>query len=156
MVPLFYVRLVARTAGTLVYLFLRALILGHRRPRLSERLLCLPMLLFFLAWAGGLLEIDAQIQHGRPAVAVEWFCSLTVSLGVLLSLALVWHERQEYVRTAQGKRVARVLWVFVALTYLLILTRLAFPSSVLQGAPLYEWAGPAILQWKIRTGKYAY
>jgi len=36
---LFYIRLIALTAGALVYLFLLALILGHRRPRLFERLL---------------------------------------------------------------------------------------------------------------------
>ena len=29
---LFYIRLIALTAGALVYLFLLALILGHRRP----------------------------------------------------------------------------------------------------------------------------
>jgi hypothetical protein len=86
---------------------------------------------------------NAQIQYGRPAVAVEWFCSLIVSLGMLFSLPLVWHVLVEHVRTGQGKRVARVLWVCVALMYLLILTRFALASSVLRGAPLYEWDGRA-------------
>jgi hypothetical protein len=35
---LLYIRLIALTVGTLVYLFLIALILGHRRPRLFKRL----------------------------------------------------------------------------------------------------------------------
>jgi hypothetical protein len=45
---LFYIRLISLTAGTLVYLFLLALILGHRRPRTFERVLFFLMLSLFL------------------------------------------------------------------------------------------------------------
>src|ERR1700690_944949 len=70
---LFYVRLIALTAGTLVYLFLLALILGHRRPRRFERLLFLLMLAFFAIYAGGLLGINSQIQYSSPPDATRWF-----------------------------------------------------------------------------------
>jgi hypothetical protein len=53
--------LIALTAGTLVYLFLRGLILGDRRPRLFGVLFFL-VLLWFLVFSGSLLEIDAGIR----------------------------------------------------------------------------------------------
>jgi hypothetical protein len=61
---LFYIRLISLTAGTLVYLFLLALILGHRRPRLFERVLFFLFLSLFLIYAGGLLEINAFMEYG--------------------------------------------------------------------------------------------
>ena len=62
---LFYVRLIALTAGTLVYLFLIALILGHRRPRLFERLLFFLVLALLAIYGGGLLQINADhpVRH---------------------------------------------------------------------------------------------
>ena len=50
---LFYLRLVGFTVGALVYLFLLALIVGHRRPRLFERLLFFLMLSLFCCIAAG-------------------------------------------------------------------------------------------------------
>ena len=65
---LFYVRLIALTAGTLVYLFLIALITGHRRPRLFERLLFFLVLALLAIYGGGLLENQKSIQGvGLPA-----------------------------------------------------------------------------------------
>lgn len=70
---LLYLRLFGLTAGTLVYLFLLALILGHRRPRQFERLLFFLTLSVFAIYAGGLLEINAQIQYASPPDATRLF-----------------------------------------------------------------------------------
>lgn len=101
---LFYVRLIGLTAGTLVYLFLIALILGHRRPRLFERLLFFLVLSLFLIYAGGLLEINAQIQYARPPDATWWFYRGLTALGQLLILPLVWHTHNAYRRQIRGSR----------------------------------------------------
>ncbi len=94
---LFYVRLIALTAGTLVYLFLLALILGHRRPRLFERLLFFLVLARFLIYAGGLLEIHAiSTPHLDSA---RLFTSLDL-LGTPFYRPFI-HLHVEYIRTIQ-------------------------------------------------------
>jgi len=95
---LIYIRLISLTAGTLVYLFLLALILGHRRPRLFERLLFFLMLSFFLIYAGGLLEINAQIQYASPPETTRLFYQALFAIGVLLVLPLVVQTHTEYLR----------------------------------------------------------
>ncbi|MGA8220716.1 MAG: ATP-binding protein [Candidatus Acidiferrales bacterium] len=95
---LFYARLVAFTAGTLVYLFLLALILGHRRPRKFERLLFFLLLGLFLIYAGNLLEANYGLQY-RPwhhsSITRIIFEGLQ-ALGVLLLVPLVWHVHYSY------------------------------------------------------------
>jgi signal transduction histidine kinase len=110
---LFYVRLIALTAGTLVYLFLLALILGHRRPRLFERLLFFLVLLLFLVFSGGLLRINAGIQYSSPPEATIWLYTGLMVLGTIFLQPVVLHAHLQYARTVQN---ARVGWLFKALT----------------------------------------
>src|SRR5580704_9048318 len=127
---LFYVRLIVLTAGTLVYLFLIALVLGHRRPRKFERLLFFLIFSLFLIYAGGLLEINAVIEYGSPSAATRLFANLLTVIGKLSLLPLIWHVNVEYVRTVQGKRVSRMLWNYVAVMYALVLGEVVFAVIV--------------------------
>ena len=104
MALLFYVRLVALTAGTLVYLFLLALILGHRRPRRFERLLFLLNLSLFALYAGGLLALNAQIQYSSPPDATRWFSQGLVAFGLVMIFPLVWHTHYAFRRQVRGSR----------------------------------------------------
>jgi len=97
-VYLFYARLIGLTAGTLVYLFLLALILGHRRPRLFERLLFFLVLALFLIYAGGLLEINAQIQYPSPPTATRLLYTSLFLIGSLLLPGLMVQAGLEYFR----------------------------------------------------------
>ncbi len=96
MALLFYVRLIALTAGTLVYLFLLALILGHRRPRLFERLLFFLILSLFAIYAGGLLEINAEIQYVSPPETTRLLYESLTVLGLLFLPALLVHVHVRY------------------------------------------------------------
>ena len=121
---LFYVRLIALTAGTLVYLFLIALILGHRRPRLFERLLFFLALALLAIYGGGLLQINATIQYGTPPEATALLSDFLATLGLLALYPLIWHAHVEYVRTIQQKRISRVVWVGVVCMYALVLVEI--------------------------------
>jgi signal transduction histidine kinase len=101
---LFYVRLIALTAGTLVYLFLLALILGHRRPRRFERLLFLLILSLFAIYAGELLEINAGIQYASVPDATRWLYQGLMAFGFMLIFPLVWHTHYAYRRQIRGSR----------------------------------------------------
>ena len=107
MPSLFYIRLISFTAGTLVYLFLLALILGHRKPRLFERLLFFVCLALFLIYSGGLLEINALIQYGTPPNATRVFYTALISLGLAALPALTLAAELTYIRTILLRRVAR-------------------------------------------------
>ena len=111
MALLFYVRLIALTAGTLVYLFLLALILGHRRPRLFERLLFFLVLSLFAIYAGGLLEINAEIQYVAPPEATRLLYRALMVLGILFIVPLVVQTHLQYER--QVRRVAVPGWALV-------------------------------------------
>jgi signal transduction histidine kinase len=115
---LFYARLISFTAGTLVYLFLLALILGHRRPRLFERLLFFLNLSLFLIYAGGLLEINAQIQYGSPPEATKLFYEDLAALGTLFILPLVAQAHIAYMGQAQKATIPA--WM-MTLSYALFL-----------------------------------
>jgi signal transduction histidine kinase len=93
---LFYARLIALTAGTLVYLFLLALILGHRRPRLFERLLFFLILSLFAIYAGGLLEVNAEIQYVSPPETTRLFYESLTILGLLFLPGLLIHVHIQY------------------------------------------------------------
>lgn len=105
MALLFYLRLIGLTAGTLVYLFLLALILGHRRPRRFERLLFFLVLSLFAIYAGGLLEINAVIQYGTPPATTQRFANLLAVLGLVFLSPLILHAHFEYMRAVQRKRL---------------------------------------------------
>ena len=66
MPALFYIRLIAFTAGALLYLFLLALIIGHRRPRRFERVLFFLILALFFFYSGALLAANAAIHYVIP------------------------------------------------------------------------------------------
>jgi signal transduction histidine kinase len=111
---LFYARLIGLTAGTLVYLFLIALILGHRRPRMLERLLFFVMLSLFLIYAGALLEMNARIEYASPPDLTILFAESLIVLGSLIVLPLIWHTFFKYyqqVRQGQiNSRTSLILW----------------------------------------------
>jgi signal transduction histidine kinase len=116
---LFYVKLVGYTAGTLVYLFLIVLILGHRRPQTFERLLFLLALALFLVYSGGLLEINARMQYGSPPAATTILITLISSLGIAFLPGLLVHIHFQYFGMASRKAIpgfcVALVWVFYAL-----------------------------------------
>src|ERR1700683_3139053 len=95
---LFYCRLIGFTAGALVYLFLIALVVGHRRPRRLERLLFFLLLSLFLIYAGGLLALNAGMHYGSPPTATLLFSSGLMTLGLLFLVPLLLHTHWEYLR----------------------------------------------------------
>ena len=95
---LFYCRLVGFTAGALLYLFLIALVIGHRRPRRLERLLFFLLLALFLIYAGGLLALNAQMHYGSPPAATLLFSSSLMTVGLLFLVPLLLHTHWEYLR----------------------------------------------------------
>jgi signal transduction histidine kinase len=133
---MFYIRLISLTAGTIVYLFLLALILGHRRPRKFERLLFFLVLSLFAIYAGRLLEINAQIQYGTPPNSTGWFYQSLVVLGLLLLFPLVWHTHHAYRRQVRESRGTVFARPFVLIFYLLALAFLALGLSLFYGSDL--------------------
>jgi signal transduction histidine kinase len=121
---LFYVRLIALTAGTLVYLFLIALILGHRRPRLFERLLFFLVLALLAIYGGGLLGINARIQYVSPPQATVWLYTGMMVIGTLFLQPLVWHTHFEYARAVEKVRLPWPLSVATGSLYVLALGEL--------------------------------
>jgi len=105
---LFYVRLIGLTAGTLVYLFLLALILGHRRPRLFERLLFFLALSLFLVYAGELLAVNATLHYGSVPEPTRQVSGFLFSLGLLFLLPLVVQTHAQYIEQVQGGRIRRL------------------------------------------------
>jgi signal transduction histidine kinase len=92
----FYARLVSYSTGTLVYLFLLALILGHRRPRLFERLLFFLVLSVFMFYAGGLLEMNAGLQYASPPEATKLLYESLITLSLLFLPGLLLHVHLQY------------------------------------------------------------
>lgn len=100
MAILFYLRLVALAAGSLVYLFLLALILGHRRPRNFERLLFLLILGLFFTYAGHLLFANTMISgnSGGESTASSLLIGGLEAMGFFFIFPLVWHVHYSYRR----------------------------------------------------------
>src|SRR5277367_3968570 len=121
---LFYIRLISLTAGTLVYLFLLALILGHRRPRYFERLLFFLVLSLFLIYAGALLEMNARIEYVSPPSLTIVFAQGLIALGSIFLLPLVWHTFFKYYEQVRHGRVSPIalpiIWIFYLIPLLLI------------------------------------
>jgi signal transduction histidine kinase len=135
---LFYIRLISLSAGTLVYLFLLALILGHRRPRFFERLLFFLMLSLFLLYSGGLLEINAAMQYGSPPYATRLFYSILHDLGIAFLPALLVHVHLVYSRSANSRTFPR--WfgnVAVSLLYVLPFANVLGFAYILRDLPAY-------------------
>jgi signal transduction histidine kinase len=135
MPSLFYIRLISFTAGTLVYLFLLALILGHRRPRLFERLLFFVCLSLFLIYSGGLLEINSIIEYAAPPEATRNFSGALIALGMFLLLPLIWHIHFAYGR--QVRKAPPGVWgrPLAIVLYLVALGELVLGFSILRGGP---------------------
>jgi two-component system sensor histidine kinase HydH len=147
---LFYIRLISLTAGTLVYLFLLALILGHRRPRLFERLLFFLNLSLFLIYAGGLLEINASIQYASPPYATRLFYSILHDLGIAFLAALLVHVHFVYVRSIQGRTLPRWCGIFVWLLYAFPFISVLETAFILRHLPVFSF--PAVLSWLASGG----
>ncbi|MGC2808379.1 MAG: ATP-binding protein [Candidatus Acidiferrales bacterium] len=130
---LFYARLIGLTAGTLVYLFLLALILGHRRPRMLERLLFFLLFALFLIYAGALLEMNALIQYVSPPNATRFFYDGLQALGAFLLLPLVWHTHYAYGRQVRKSPTGVFSRAFVVMFYLIALLGLGMGLSLLWG-----------------------
>jgi len=147
-VALFNIRLIGFTAGTLVYLFILALILGHRRPRLFERLLFFLVLSLFLTYAGGLLETNAQIQYGTIPTATEILCRVLIGLGALFFVPLIWQTNGEYSR--QVRRIKPTRWhsIITFLCYLLSAFQIGMGAFVI----LHR----GVLSWKTTVGGFLF
>ena len=130
MTTLFYLRLIALTTGTVVYLFLIALILGNRRPRRLERLLFFLVLGIFLIYAGGLLEINARIAYVAPPDATRLIYSLLIVVGLLAVPGLMVHTHLDFFEMAAPGTVP--LWSRVlVLTPLYVAPLMTFGMSFL-------------------------
>jgi signal transduction histidine kinase len=118
---LFYARLIGLTAGTLVYLFLIALILGHRRPRRFERVLFFLVLSLFLIYAGGLLALNARIHYGTVPAEISHISAMLIGLSGFLLWPLTIHAHVEYASAVQGVRQKPIARTCVWLAYLIVL-----------------------------------
>ncbi|HKD64308.1 MAG TPA: ATP-binding protein [Candidatus Acidoferrales bacterium] len=129
MAYLFYARLIGLTAGTLVYLFFIALILGHRRPRLFERILFFLVLSLFLIYAGGLLQMNAEIEYGAAPLAAHLFSEGLAALGFLSLPALVWHAHYAYRRQIRRSQPSAFAKPLLVLLYLAAFAEVVFGIS---------------------------
>ncbi|HUA01785.1 MAG TPA: ATP-binding protein [Candidatus Aquilonibacter sp.] len=149
---LFYVRLIALTAGTLVYLFLIALILGHRRPRLFERLLFFLVLALLAIYGGGLLEINARIQYGTPPDATRLLYTSLIAFGLFFLPGLLFHTVAQYCRLLNPRFVPRAMVAIgAALFYLFPFALPVDKAIVLSGLPgwKFDWSLQSLL-WALR------
>ncbi|HEY3915591.1 MAG TPA: hypothetical protein VGN61_13970, partial [Verrucomicrobiae bacterium] len=115
MATLFFLRLIGLTVGTVVYLFLIALILGHRRPRTFERLLFMLVLALFFVYAGGLLDINSRIEYAVSPVpdTARLVYSLLIVIGLLVIPGLMVHAHLEFFEMAAPSTVPRWTKVLV-------------------------------------------
>jgi hypothetical protein len=127
---LFNLRLIGLTTGTVVYLFLLALILRHRRPRSFERLLFLLVLALFSIYAGGLLEMNARIEYLFAPDATRLLYSSLIMLGLLFVPALMVHSHLQFYEMAAPLTVPRWTKVLV-LAPLYIAPGLSFAAEFL-------------------------
>lgn len=98
---LFGVLLVGLTAGTVTYLFLLILVLGHRHKSTVERLLFLVFLTVFLHQSGLLLYLNtllAPLEHGGAGK----FALCVSYLGLLFLPPLLVHLHVRYLKTLRG------------------------------------------------------
>ncbi len=127
--------LVGLTAGTVTYLFLLILVLGHRHKTRLEQLLFLVFLTMFLHQSGLLLYMNTQLvalQHGGAAK----FALSIAYLGLVLLPPSLVHLHMEYLRTVRERSSA---WgsALIAVFYLPVLywLFLALPKIWQTGDP---------------------
>ena len=150
MTYLFYVRLIGLTAGTLVYLFLLALILGHRRPRLFERLLFFLILSLFLIYAGALLRVNAEIQYGVVPESTQILYKLLIALGILFVFPLTVQVHLEYLRLVRRAKLSKWTSVLAYALYLLPVTLVATSANA---SRIHAWGLSQILSYlSLNTG----
>jgi len=128
MPALLYIRLIAFTAGALLYLFLLALIVGHRRPRRFERVLFFLILALFLFYSGALLAANAAIHYVIPPVSTAMFAMGLMLCGLGFLPGLLVHAEGESGRVAGVVRIGwgqRILWVAFYLPLVFFLARIA-------------------------------
>ncbi|HLJ39922.1 MAG TPA: ATP-binding protein [Candidatus Acidoferrales bacterium] len=118
MPALFYIRLIAFTAGALLYLFLLALIVGHRRPRRFERALFFLILALFFFYSGALLAANAAIHYASPPVSTAIFAMGLVLGGLGFLPGLLVHTEVEYEAMAGAVRIGAGRKILVAAFYL--------------------------------------
>ena len=141
---LFYARLIGLTAGTLVYLFLLALILGHRRPRTLERLLFFVCLSLFLVYSGVLLRANSGIYYASSPFATRVFSWSLIGLGLMFLPGLLVHTHAHYLyRMIRHRSIPRllafVICTFYAVPAVLSLWKLA--HSIVAGLALGDRLG---------------
>lgn len=146
---LFYLRLIGYTAGTIVYLFLIVLILGHRRPRTLERLLFLLGLALFLIYSGELLKINAAIEYGSPPAATILLYTMLTSIGMAFLPALLIHTHVQYLTLVSTTKIPRIfaafVWLFYAMPFaepvmrMIMARRMGWPDF----SVVLSWAGDA-------------
>ncbi len=120
MAALFYLRLMVLTVGTLIYLFLLALIVGHRKPRLLERLLFFVCFAAFLIYSGGLLEINSFIQYGTPPLTTQFFYTTLVNVGLAFLPALIVAANLAYFQSIRGRRASPGEWALVIVLFFVV------------------------------------
>ena len=118
MPALFYIRLIAFTAGALLYLFLLALIIGHRRPRRFERVLFFLILALFFFYSGALLAANAAIHYVIPPMSTAMFAMGLLLGGLAFLPGLLVHAQVEYGRVAGEVRIGSWQKILVAAFYL--------------------------------------
>lgn len=110
-----------------------ALILGHRRPRLLERLLFFLVLSLFAIYAGGLFRVNAEIRYGTPPAA-EIFSNGLLALGLAFLLPLIWHTHYAYRKQVRGSQPGGFAKLLLGAFYLISLAELALGVLPLGGS----------------------
>lgn len=143
MPALFYIRLIAFTAGALLYLFLLALIVGHRRPRRFERVLFFLILALFFFYSGALLAANAVIHYVSPPVSTAIFAMGLVLSGLAFLPGILVHAEVEYGGMAGAVRIGLGQKILVAAFYLpAVFFLLRIVPQILARPSLYVlWSG---------------
>ncbi len=101
---LHYLRLIGYTTGTLLHLFLLAVVVGYRRPRALERVFFFVVLAQFLFFAGALLQVNGELYYAIPPPATLIFAALLMATGLGLLPPLLVHLHVEYQRAQTDRR----------------------------------------------------
>ncbi len=128
MPSLYYIWLIGLTAGTLVYLFLLALILGHRRPRLLERLLFFTSLALLAIFGGSLLQVNSYLAYGYPPDVTRLGYTAIRVFGFALLPGFAVHLLFAYRRSIRGAAIRT--WSHLVIVFFYLAPFLAFGALV--------------------------
>ena len=144
---LFYVRLIGFAAGSLLNLFLLALIVGHRRPRTFERVLFFLVLALFLFYSGALLGQNAFIHYASPPPATLIFAFGLIGSGMAMLPPLLVHAEAQYDRTLAAARWPGWMKAFVVAFYLPLAYFLpqVYPKILMAPSLEFLWPGTSTL-----------